>query len=103
MTMQHAVPPDGGIQAERLLFTGGPRLGWVFRDRRQLITPYPEPGPDQHAIAGQAAARRQRAQRAWRFSLHWVARPFLPLALLLYAAGVLARDTSTHSHAGGFT
>jgi len=27
----------------------------------------------------------------------------LPLALLLYAAGVLARDTSTHSHAGGLT
>lgn len=49
------------------------------------------------------AARRERAQRAWRFSLRWVARPFLPLAVVLYAAGVLARDTSTHSHAGGLT
>jgi hypothetical protein len=103
MTMQHAVPQRDAVQAERLLFAGGPRLGWVFHDRRQLITPYPEPGPDQQAIAGQAAARRERAQRAWRFSLKWVARPFLPLAMVLYAAGVLARDTSTHSHAGGLT
>ncbi len=103
MTMQHAVPQRDAVHAERLLFAGGPRLGWVFRDRRQLVTPYTEPGPDQQAITGQAAARRERTQRAWRFSLKWVARPFLPLALVLYAAGVLARDTSTHSHASGLT
>ncbi len=28
-----------------MLFTGGERLGWVFRDRRQFHRPYPEPEP----------------------------------------------------------
>lgn len=46
MTMQQAVPQRDAVHAERLLFAGGPRLGWVFRDRRQLVTPYTEPGPD---------------------------------------------------------
>ena len=40
MTMQPAVPPARPSGTERFLFTRGPRLGWVFRDRRQLITPY---------------------------------------------------------------
>jgi len=57
MTMQPAVPPGGTTAGERLLFTPGPRLGWVFRDRRQLLTPYPEPEPDPEAITGQLAAR----------------------------------------------
>jgi hypothetical protein len=98
MTMQPAVSRDGdGITgAERLLFTGGPRLGWTFRDRRRLVTPYTEPEPDPQAIAGQVTAGRARAERAWRFSLRWVARPLLPLALALYALGALARE-ATHS------
>jgi hypothetical protein len=103
MTMQPAVPQDGVSAGERLLFAGGPRLGWVFRDRRQLITPYSEPGPDPQLIASQAAVRRERAQRAWRFSLRWVARPFLPLALVLYAAGMLARASGPHAQTGGLT
>ena len=31
--------------SQDLLFTPGPRLGWVFRDRRELAAPYPEPEP----------------------------------------------------------
>ena len=100
MTMQPAGLQDQTAGAERLLFTSGPRLGWVFRDRRQAITPYPEPEPDPQATAGQVTARRQRAQRAWRFSLRWVARPLLPLALILYAAGTLARDADHRAHPG---
>jgi hypothetical protein len=57
MTMQPAVFPRGTTGTEELLFTHGPRLGWVFRDRRQLITPYTEPEPDQQGITGQLAAR----------------------------------------------
>jgi len=72
----------------------------VFRDRRQAITPYAEPEPDPQALAGQLATRLQRAQRAWRFSLRWVARPLLPLALVLYAAGNLARDATHRAHPG---
>lgn len=100
MTMQPA-DPHGGIGAgERLLFSGGPRLGWVFRDRRGLITSFPEPGPDFQVMAGQVAARRERAQRAWRWSLLWVARPCLPLALMAYALSVLVRDAHHHAVAG---
>ena len=29
------------VNAGELLFTPGPRLGWVFRDRRELALPYP--------------------------------------------------------------
>lgn len=101
MTMQPADPRGGVSAAEQLLFTGGPRLGWVFRDRRGLITPFAEPGPDPQALAGQVAARRQRAQRAWRWSLLWVARPCLPLALVAYALSVLVRDADHHAHTSG--
>ena len=34
MTMQPAGLQDQATGDERLLFTSGPRLGWVFRDRR---------------------------------------------------------------------
>jgi hypothetical protein len=97
---QPAVSEDRNAGAERLLFTGGPRLGWTFRDRRQLVTPYAEPEPDPQAIAGQVTARRERAGRAWRFSLRWVARPLLPLAVVAYAAGEIARDLAHRAHPG---
>jgi hypothetical protein len=100
MTMQPADLQGGMTGAERILFTPGPRLGWVFRDRRRLVSPYAEPGPDPQAVAGQVAARRERAERAWRFSLLWVARPLLPLAVVLYAAGALTRDASHSTHPG---
>ena len=100
MTMQPAGLHDGTTGTERLLFTSGPRLGWTFRDRRQAITPYTKPEPDPQALTTQLTTRRERAQRAWRFSLRWVARPLLPLALILYAAGVLARDATHRAHPG---
>ena len=100
MTMMPAGLQDQATGAERLLFTSGPRLGWVFRDRRQAITPYTEPEPDPQALAAQLTTRRERAERSWRFSLRWVARPLLPLALVLYAAGTLARDATHRAHPG---
>jgi len=98
--MQPAALPRTTAGAERLLFTRGPRLGWVFRDRRQLIAPYAELQPDPQLISGHLAARRQRAGRAWRLSLRWVARPLLPLALVLYAASELERHASPHAGPG---
>jgi len=53
---------QGEPPARRLLFTPGARLGWTFRDRRSLITPYPEPPPDPEAIRAQAQARLAAAQ-----------------------------------------
>ena len=100
MTMQPAALHDGITGTEQMLFTPGPRLGWVFRDRHQLISPYAEPGPDQQAITGKLTAQKERAERAWRFALLWVARPLLPLAMILYAAGILARDATHQAHPG---
>jgi len=100
MTTQPASPQGGITGAEHLLFTPGRRLGWTFRDRRQAIAPYPESEPDAQMIAGQVTARRERAERAWRFSLRWVTRPLLPLAVVLYALGALARDVTHHAHPG---
>ena len=57
MTMQPAGHRGGTAGTERQLFTGGPRLGWIFRDRRQAIAPYAEPEPDPQALAGQLTAR----------------------------------------------
>jgi hypothetical protein len=57
------------------LFTAGPRLGWVFRDRRELAVPYPEPGPSQNDFRAHAAARAAAADRAlaraWRWAGWW--------------------------------
>src|ERR1700757_2764925 len=54
-----------------LLFTPGPRLGWVFRDRRELVAPYPEPGPSPQLFHERAAAELASAEqslaRAWRW------------------------------------
>jgi hypothetical protein len=102
MTMP-AGPLGGVAGAERLLFTRGPRLGWTFRDRRQLIARYDEPKPDPQAIATRLAARRAKAQRAWSFAVKWVARPLLPLALVLYALGVLTGDATHHRQGGNLT
>jgi hypothetical protein len=46
MSLQPAPAPGGPVPVGRqLLFTPGPRLGWVFRDRRETALPYPEPRP----------------------------------------------------------
>jgi hypothetical protein len=39
------------------LFTPGARLGWVFRDLRQLARPFGEPEPDPERTCEQAAAQ----------------------------------------------
>jgi hypothetical protein len=68
---------------EELLFTPGPRLGWVFRDRRELAAPYPEPEPGPHTIHGQAAARITAADQAWQRAWTWIGKPSIALALIL--------------------
>lgn len=72
---------------QQLLFTPGARLGWTFRDRRSLLTPYPEPPPDPETVRAQAAAHTAAADRAYQQARRWAARPSLMLAVVL---GVLA-------------
>lgn len=44
MSVQPA--PATGQALERL-FTPGPRLGWIFRDPREMIAPFRDKAPDQ--------------------------------------------------------
>ncbi len=70
---------------EALLFTPGARLGWTFRDRRSLVTPYAVPPPDAEAIRQDTAARLAAAQQSWQRARKWAARPSLILAVALTA------------------
>jgi len=88
MSFRSAPDPAQPAPADsrELLFTPGPRLGWVFRDRREMVAPYPEPGPSPQLFRAQAAdglaAAEQSLARAWR----WGAMPSLVLALILALA-----------------
>jgi hypothetical protein len=70
-----------------LLFTPGARLGWTFRDRRSLVTPYPEQPPDPEAIRQDTAERVAAAQQSWQRAGKWAARPSLVIAVLLMMLG----------------
>ena len=48
MTIQP--PPADALGLWLPALSPGPRLGWVFRDRRQLAAPFPEPPPDLEAM-----------------------------------------------------
>src|ERR1700733_5686153 len=79
------VPPAAGPAPTgwQLLFTPGPRLGWVFRDRRELAVPYPEPQPDPRVIQAQAAARAAGAEQSWARAWRWAGKPSIALAVIL--------------------
>jgi hypothetical protein len=66
-----------------LLFSPGPRLGWVFRDRRELVTRYTEPPPDRGAVQARAAGRVAAADRALARAWQWAAKPSIGAALVL--------------------
>jgi hypothetical protein len=58
------------VDRRELLFTPSSRLGWMFRDHRELAAPCPEPEPSPHLIQAQASERTVAAEqalaRAWR-------------------------------------
>ncbi len=85
MTNWPSLAGGGTPERQALLFTPGPRLGWTFRDRRSLITPYQEPPPDPDVIREQAAAQLAAAQRSWQRARKWAARPSLIGAVALMA------------------
>lgn len=74
------------------LFTPGARLGWTYRDPRQLIPPYPEPEPDPQRVRGQAAELAATAQASYTRARRWLVRPSLLLGLILLLAAGYARN-----------
>jgi hypothetical protein len=51
------------------LFEPGQRLGWIFRDRRQFATVFPEPPPPRQPIPPQLIATREAARQGFRRGL----------------------------------
>jgi hypothetical protein len=74
---QRPAATRGRVARLRLLFTPPARLGWTFRSRRNLITPYTEPPPDPEMIRQQAAARLAAATVSWQRAKKWGIRPSL--------------------------
>ncbi len=84
------VPPG----RQQLLFTPGPRLGWVFRDRRELAAPYPDPQPDPQVIQAQATARTATADQALARAWRWAGKPSIALAVILAVLAGCAKSVS---------
>src|SRR5258708_40349479 len=97
----HPVPSTtaipSGTAASDVLFSPGPRLGWVFRDRREMVIPYPEPPPDQQAVQASAAGRGAAAGRALSRGWRGGGKPRLGAGrVLLVTAGRPKGPTGSH-------
>ena len=71
------------MERRALLFTPGARLGWMFRDRRQLAFPYPEPPPGGPAFEAAARAQIAAAERTYRNVFRWGGLPSLVAVVVL--------------------
>jgi hypothetical protein len=91
MSYQQAPAAAGPMSA---LFTPGPRLGWVFRDRREFAAPYSEPQPSPQLIQAQATARMTAAEQAWQRAWKWAGKPSIILALVLVLLAGCAKSVS---------
>ena len=94
MSMPPAVPRGRTAAPGQLLFTPPARLGWTFRSRHDLTTPYPEPPPDQEALRQQAAAQLAAATAAWERARKWGIRPSLIIIIGLTALAGCAHAVS---------
>jgi hypothetical protein len=89
-------PPADALGRRAGLFTPGPRLGWVFRDRRQLAAPFPEPPPDREAMRAAAERRAQADHDSYRKFRKFLGLPSgILLIVLLLADGCQANLNGT--------
>jgi hypothetical protein len=79
------------------LFTPGPRLGWVFRDRRQLAAPFSEPRPDLDAMRAAAAQQAESADQAYRKIRKFLGIP----STLLFVVLLLANGCAANINGSG--
>ena len=93
MSTQPAPAADVADRRARL-FTPGPRLGWVFRDRRQLAAPFPEPRPDLDAMRAAAVQQAESAEKAYRKIRRFLGIPSTLLFIVLLLANGCAANLS---------
>jgi hypothetical protein len=92
----------GGARDQRaLLFTPGARLGWIFRDRRELADPYPEAPPDEKAMREKAAARCEEADAAYQKMRKLVGAPSLLVLLVVLLVAGCQKQLVGHVYGGG--
>jgi hypothetical protein len=83
-----------------MLFTPGARLGWIFRDRRALLAPYPEPEPDLGTLRDQAAAATAAAQARYARARRWAGKPSLIAAIILVLLAGCAKEVNSGADTG---
>jgi hypothetical protein len=89
-------PPADVLERRAGLFTPGPRLGWVFRDRRRLAAPFPEPPPDLEAMRAAAEQRAEAEHASYRKYRKFLGLPSgILLLVLLLADGCQANLSGT--------
>ena len=96
MSMQPA-PVAHEADRRASLFTPGPRLGWVFRDRRQLAAPFPEPRPDLEAARAAAVQQAEAAEKAYRKIRKFLGIP----STLLFVVLLLANGCAANINGSG--
>jgi hypothetical protein len=98
------VPPadaGGAVGQRALLFTPGARLGWIFRDRRELAAPYPSSPPDEAGLRQQVEARVQEADDSYQQMRKWAGIPSVTLLLAVLLLLGLERALFGHVTTGG--
>jgi hypothetical protein len=102
MSIQPIPPAPAPLRREphAMLFTPGARLGWIFRDRRTLLAPYPEPEPDAAQLREQAAARTTAAQARYAKARRWAGKPSLIAAVILVLLAGCAKAVNSGADTG---
>jgi hypothetical protein len=102
MSIQHIPPARTPLAREpqAMLFTPGARLGWIFRDRRTLLAPYPEPEPDLEQLREQAAGAAAAAQTRYAKARRWAGKPSLIAALILVLLAGCAKAVNSSADTG---
>jgi pyrimidine deaminase RibD-like protein len=100
VSIQPAGPP--GLLARRaLLFTPGPRLGWVYRDQPAHLEPFPQPPPDEEAMRQAASDHADAATARYARARRYAGTPAVIAAAAVLAAAVLQAAIHLHGTLSG--
>jgi hypothetical protein len=100
VSIQPAGPP--GLLARRaLLFTPGPRLGWVYRDQPADVEPFSQPPPDPETMQQDAVANADAATARYARARRYVGVPAVIAAAAVLVVAVLQATVRLHGRLFG--